>query len=299
MMLALLVYCYSSGIFSSRRIEAATHANVSVRFITGDTHPDHDTIASFRRENAVLFKACFVRVLELAREMKLARFGEVAIDGSVIEASASKRKVHKAEALQSELAELEAQVEELTVRAEQVDNQESSPDGKVLPQRLIDAKVRQNEVQKALATLTRKKAAAAAQREIERAEFDSSGPGQPPRRIKEQVQPGDTINTTDPDARLLPQKKGGFAPSYNVQIAVAADCRVPLILATGVCEESGDRRQVGPMVEKSSKPRPKPRGPSWIPVTITPRKSTPSNRSTASTSFVPPKSGKANPRRRA
>lgn len=250
MMLALLVYCYSSGIFSSRRIEAATYANVSVRYITADTHPDHDTIASFRRENAILFKACFVRVLELAREMKLVSFGDVAIDGSVIEANASKRRGHKAEELQKELLDLEAKVEELTARAEQIDSQQPSHDGQVLPQRLINAKARQNEFQKALDTLTRKKEAIAAERELERAKFDPSGLGQPPLAITAAVEAGDTINTTDPDARLLPQKKGGFAPSYNVQIAVAADCRAPLILATGVCEQSGDRRQVEPMVEK-------------------------------------------------
>ena len=71
MMLSLLIYCYANGIFSSRRIERATHRDIAVRYLTGDTHPDHDTICAFRRENFDAVAACFVHVLELARELKL------------------------------------------------------------------------------------------------------------------------------------------------------------------------------------------------------------------------------------
>ena len=67
MMLALLVYCYAHGIFSSRRIERATWRDIGARFITADTHPDHDTIAAFRRDNGALLKACFTGVLGLSR----------------------------------------------------------------------------------------------------------------------------------------------------------------------------------------------------------------------------------------
>ena len=68
MMLALLVYCYSHGIFGSRRIERATYRDVGVRLLSGDTHPDHDTICKFRRDNQTAFAAAFLHVLELARE---------------------------------------------------------------------------------------------------------------------------------------------------------------------------------------------------------------------------------------
>ena len=118
MMLALLVYCYSSGIFSSRRIERPLR-DVAVRLLTGDTHPDHDTIAAFRRENGVLFEACFVQVLALARRMKVGRLGDIAIDGSVVEANAAKRRTVSAEAIGQELAGLEETVAELTRRAEE------------------------------------------------------------------------------------------------------------------------------------------------------------------------------------
>jgi transposase len=81
MMLALLIYCYANGIFSSRRIERASYRDLGVRFLTGDTHPDHDTICSFRRQNEKLIAKFFVRVLELARELKLLQVGTISVDG--------------------------------------------------------------------------------------------------------------------------------------------------------------------------------------------------------------------------
>jgi transposase len=92
MMLAVLIYCYSHGIFGSRRIERATYEHLSVRYLAGDTHPDHDTICKFRRENFQAVGACFLQVLVLARELKLLRVGTVAIDGTRLRANASKHK---------------------------------------------------------------------------------------------------------------------------------------------------------------------------------------------------------------
>lgn len=93
MMLALLIYCYANRLFSSRRIERATYRDIAVRYISADTHPDHDTIAKFRRENGELIKSCFIEVLSLAREMKVVKVGDVATDGSKLEANAAKRRV--------------------------------------------------------------------------------------------------------------------------------------------------------------------------------------------------------------
>jgi transposase len=90
LMLALLVYSYANGIFSSRRIERATWRDIGTRFIAANTHPDHDTIASFRRTNRAAFEAAFLEVLLLARESGLLRLGMVSIDGTKIDANASK-----------------------------------------------------------------------------------------------------------------------------------------------------------------------------------------------------------------
>lgn len=90
MLLALMIYCYANGLFSSRRIERATYRDIAVRYVTGNTHPDHDTICRFRRENGALVREAFAQVLRLAREMKLLKVGTVAVDGTHIKANASK-----------------------------------------------------------------------------------------------------------------------------------------------------------------------------------------------------------------
>ncbi len=90
LLLALLIYCYANGIFSSRRIERATHRDLGVRYVAANLHPDHDTIAAFRRANRAAFEAAFLQVLLLARESGLLRLGTVAIDGTKLDANASK-----------------------------------------------------------------------------------------------------------------------------------------------------------------------------------------------------------------
>jgi len=92
MMLGLLIYCYANGIFSSRRIERATYRDVAVRYLTGDTHPDHDTICTFRRENFEAVGEAFLQVLQLAGEIGVLKVGTVSIDGTHILANASRDK---------------------------------------------------------------------------------------------------------------------------------------------------------------------------------------------------------------
>ena len=92
LMLALLVYCYANGVFSSRRIERATFRDIGVRYVAANLHPDHDTIAAFRRANRAAFEAAFLQVLLLARESGLLRLGMVAIDGTKLRANASRHK---------------------------------------------------------------------------------------------------------------------------------------------------------------------------------------------------------------
>ena len=92
MLLGLLIYCYATGTFSSRAIERATYTDVAVRFLAGDTHPDHDTLCEFRRQNKAVFAESFVRVLEMAQELKLLKVGQLtlAVDGTKVLANASK-----------------------------------------------------------------------------------------------------------------------------------------------------------------------------------------------------------------
>src|SRR5882672_5992470 len=86
MMLALLIYCYATGRFGSRTIEAATYSDVAVRYLCANTHPDHDSICAFRAANEAAFRAAFVSVLQLAQELRLSKVGAVSVDGTKIQA---------------------------------------------------------------------------------------------------------------------------------------------------------------------------------------------------------------------
>ena len=128
MMLALLIYSYAMGVFSSRKIERATHRDVAVRYLTADTHPDHDTVCKFRRENLDAFAAAFVDVLELAREMGLLKVGRVSLDGSHFKADASiDGNVTHARATELR-AELEADIAGLLEEAERADLSDEDAD---------------------------------------------------------------------------------------------------------------------------------------------------------------------------
>jgi transposase len=91
MMLGLLIYSYAQGLFSSRQIERATYQNLSVRYLAANTHPDHDTIAKFRRDNGGLIRSAFVQLLQLAQAAGLVRLGAIALDGTKIGAATNKR----------------------------------------------------------------------------------------------------------------------------------------------------------------------------------------------------------------
>ena len=121
MMLALMIYCYANGIFSSRRIERATHRDIGVRFVAANRHPDHDTIARFRRESFAAVSESFLQVLLLAKELKLLRVGLVSVDGSKFKANASKHRSVTYERAGALIAQLEGEIAALLGRAEATD----------------------------------------------------------------------------------------------------------------------------------------------------------------------------------
>jgi transposase len=131
LMLALVIYCYANGIFSSRRIERATHRDVGVRLVAANTHPDHDTIATFRRENFEAIAACFLQVLLMAKELKLLKVGMVSVDGTKIDSSASITKSVRYDRAKQLVEQLKLDIAELMQQAENADGS-----GEVDPQRL-------------------------------------------------------------------------------------------------------------------------------------------------------------------
>jgi transposase len=234
MMMAVLVYCYANGLFSSRRIERASFESVAVRYLCGNEHPDHDTIAKFRRENLGLVRQVFVRVLELARELGLLQLGTVSIDGSKVLAAASKRANRSGRELEEELAQIAEQVEGRLCQAEAADQGEGG-DPTALPQELADRATRQARLRAAQEVLQA--------REQERAARKEKGEYVAPPSAR-----GPQVNLSDPQSGLMPTSQGPFVQGYNVQAVVEAEGH-GLIVGARVTRASNDRQQLQANVE--------------------------------------------------
>jgi transposase len=254
MMLALLLYCYANGIFSSRRIERATYRDLGVRFLTGDTHPDHDTICSFRRQNAALIAKFFVRVLELARELKLLQVGTISGDGSRIRANASKHQGVSYQRAGQLIQQLEQEVKELLAKAERADSQ-----GEVDPAK-VPAELAKGQGLKAKLEMARQQleqrhqeefAAQVAEYQKKKENFEKNKRrgNEPKPPVSNGPGASGQSNLTDPDSRIMRKSKNeAFAQAYNAQLAVDAEGS-QLILAAAISQSSADNNQLRPMVQ--------------------------------------------------
>lgn len=258
MMLSMLIYAYCTGRFSSRSIEGATFSDVALRFITADTHPDHDTICTFRRNNGPLISSVFLSVLVLAKELKILSVGTVSIDGSKIEANASKHKAVSFARAQEKIEHLQSEVTELLERAEKAD---STPlaDGLSIPKEIQRREDRIAQLLKAREAI-QARAAAKVESELEAYEEDlrkrkeeaeagnfRGGPFAP--MPSQEPKPGDQYNFTDPESRIM--KQGGanhFEQSYNAQAAVDADGSM-LVIGAHVTDACNDKEQLVPTLE--------------------------------------------------
>ena len=256
-LLAMLVYGYATGVFSSRRLERATYDSVAFRYIAAGTHPDHDTLAAFRRRFLDELAGLFVQVLELAQEMKLLKLGTVCVDGTKVHANASRHSALSHGHIEKLEVQLKAEVQELFALAEQAD-QANIPDGVSLP----DEIKRREDRLAAMAAAKVKIAARAEERyQREKAEYEQkmanraakekdSGKkpgGKPPQAPTPGPKDSDQINLTDAASRIMPVSGGGFEQCYNAQAAV--DAATLLVVATGVTQAPNDKEQVAPMLE--------------------------------------------------
>jgi len=257
MMLALLIYCYANGIFSSRRIERATYRDLGVRFLTGGTHPDHDTICSFRRQNAALIAKFFVRVLELGRELKLLQVGTISIDGTQIKANASRHRGVRYQRARELIQQLEMEVKELMAKAERADSQ-GEVDPAKMPAELAKSRALQAKLQQACQQIDqRHKEAFAAelaeyQKKKENWEKNKRRGNEPKAPVSSGPDAKAQSNLTDPHSRIMRKSKNeAFAQAYNAQLAVDADGS-QLILAASISQSSADSNQLQPMVQAAS-----------------------------------------------
>lgn len=245
MMLGVLIYCYANGLFSSRQIERATYQHLSVRYLAANTHPDHDTIAKFRRDNGALLRSAFVQLLQLARQAGLLQLGVLALDGTKLEANAAKRKTLTAAQVEEGLRQLEQQVRQLLERAERADQSQDA--GQELPDELADAQSRRARLLRAKAQLEEQARVRHAHREEQRRERP---PGDKPRRLSSEPRPTDTLNPTDPESTLTPTARQRYVQGYNGQLTVSAQ-GVGLIVAADVVRDTSDLQQLQPMIAQA------------------------------------------------
>ena len=226
MMLALLIYCYANGVFASRRIERATYRDVSVRYIAANSHPDHDTIATFRRLNAHAFASAFEEVLMLASETGLLKVGTVSVDGTKLDANASKIKSVRYDRIQALRKKLAADIAELMEQAELADCTDAD-DGLSLP----------DEISRREALKAKLDAAAERLEEAAAEEHgDNDDGGLPP-----EPAPDKQTNLTDPDSSIMRKSaRHEYRQAYNAQAIVDADGS-QLVLATDVYSTTNDR----------------------------------------------------------
>jgi transposase len=258
LLLGILVYGYATGVFSSRKLERASHDSVAFRFIAANEHPDHDTIATFRRRFLEEIEGLFVQVLVLAREMGLLKLGTVALDGTKIHANASRHSALSDEHAGKIEAQLKAEVAELMAKAEAAD-QADVPDGMSIPDELARREERLGRLAEARAKIEarakerfeREQAEHQAKLAAREAKAKASGKkprGRPPEPPTAGPLATDQINLTDEDSRIMPVAGGGFEQCYNAQAAVAAESL--LVVARDVVQAANDKQQLAPMVSR-------------------------------------------------
>ena len=254
-LLGLLIYGYATGLPSSRKIERATYDSVAFRYIAANTHPDHDTLAAFRRRCGAQFEQLFVQVLMLAREIGMLKLGRIAVDGSKIKANASRHSALSWGHIKKIEAHLQQEVKQLMALAESEDCKQV-PDGLDVPQEIA----RRQERLAALDEAKRKLEERARERDTQaQAEYESK---MAKRRAKREAgrKPGgkdpdpptsgpqdkDQINLTDEESRIM-KVGGGFDQCYNAQAAV--DTASMLIVGSFITQAGNDSRQIEPLLE--------------------------------------------------
>ena len=252
MLLALLIYGYATRVFSSRALERATYDSVAVRFIAGNEHPDHDTIATFRKRFLGQIEPLFVEVLKLARAMGMLKLGTVALDGTKMHANASRHSALSYGHAKKLEKQLKREVKQLLRLAEEADGV-NVPDGMSIPEEL-------NVVSNVWRPLRRRRRRSrpgcrsvsrpSIRPSSPRARRRRSAPGRSragaPRAAERRRRRQGADQLTDEDSRIMPVAGGGFDQCYNAQAVVATESL--LIVANAVTQAANDKQQLAPML---------------------------------------------------
>lgn len=249
MMVKVLLYGYSGGVVSSRKLAQALEQDVGFRYLAANQTPDHRTINAFRTTHREVLLGLFTEVLELCREAGLVKLGRVALDGTRVQGNAAlERKKTR--------AQLEAAVQEMLVGAEAADQAEDAQHGPEargdeLPQELREEGKRRKKLDAALARLNEgREELQAAQREMVEARKKRTGKrrGRPPKDPKKvDLPPETTVNVTDPESQILSTRRG-WVQGYNAQAMV--DCESQVVVAQQITQAHNDVHQLVPMLAR-------------------------------------------------
>ncbi len=257
-LLAVLFYGYATGVFSSRKLEKATYEALPFRFVAGDLHPDHDTLANFRKTFLPELKELFVQILLLAQATGVLQLGNLSLDGTKIHADASKSKAVSYKRLLELERQLQAEVGELFARGEQAEESEARA-GLVIPDEIALRQDRLAHLAEAKAVL---EARAQARYEAEQADYQAKVRAREDRARKKRHKPSgkvpkpptpgprdkDQYNFTDPDSRIMKNSTDqGFDQHYNAQAAV--EHVSGLIVATGLSNHPNDKAEALPTLD--------------------------------------------------
>jgi len=262
MMVTLLVYAYSVGVSSSRKIAAACERNLAFMAIVGDERPDFRTISEFRKHHRAAMQPLFIQVLRLAGEAGMVKLGNLSTDGTKLEANASRHKAMSYGYMTKELARLEKEIAQLLDQADRVDEEQDaalgSRRGDELPDELKrreDRVARIREAKERLEAEARERAAEEQrQRDAAEAERQAAGKkrrGKEPAPVKVTPEDKAQTNFTDPEAKIMKRSNKGFDYCYNAQAVV--DSEHQIIVAAEVCTAANDKQQAVPLAQAAVK----------------------------------------------
>jgi transposase len=254
MMVKVLLYGYSSGVTSSRRLSALLEVDVAFRYLAANSQPDHRTISLFRTEHREALEGLFLDVLQLCQEAGLVKLGRVALDGHRVAGNASLSENRKRARLEEEIRSLLDEAAWIDAQEDQQHGPEAR--GDELPSGLKDPRRRAERLQKALEELEKKEAALRkeqeeriAAREKEEQEAGRKKRGRKPKPATEVKLPEDArANRTDPESRTMKGRNGRYLQGYNAQ--AMADCSSQVIVAQQLTNEEADVHQLEPMLDR-------------------------------------------------
>jgi transposase len=256
-LLSLLFYGYATGTFSSRKIETATYDSIAFRFISANTHPDHDTIANFRQRFLVEIEELFVEVLLIAKDMKMLQLGKVSLDGTKLKANASKSKALSYAHIQRLEEQLRQEVQTLLQRAEEVDELENDEEMDIPAElerredRLEAIKEAKRKIeQRAKERLDKEKEKhekKMRQRHVKEKKSGKKSRGPTPALPTLEIKGTDQVNLTDAESRIMLVSTGGFQQSYNAQASVEHDSR--LIVHQHLTQHAVDKQEIVPTLQ--------------------------------------------------